>query len=102
MILNRLRENGIVRRIGSDRDGYREIVEKNETESSLKSINKNGTVNGTKNVLENALETSASLAEYFKVSERTIRRDLQFLQKNGLISRIGPAKGGHWEVIENE
>ena len=56
---------------------------------------------GKRNVLENVLETSVSLADYFNVNERTIRRDLQYLQEKGLIRRVGPDKGGHWEVIEN-
>ena len=55
---------------------------------------------GKRNVLENVLETSSSLAEYFAVNERTIRRDLQYLQKQGIIRRVGPDKGGHWEVVE--
>ena len=55
---------------------------------------------GSKNVLENVLETSASLAEYFHVNERTIRRDLKVLQSKGIIRRIGPDNGGHWEIIE--
>ena len=55
---------------------------------------------GKMNVLENVLETSSSLAEYFAVNERTIRRDLQYLQKQGIIRRVGPDKGGHWEVVE--
>ena len=54
---------------------------------------------GKMNVLENVLETSASLAFYLGVNERTIRRDLQVLQKQGIIRRVGPDKGGHWEVI---
>ena len=52
------------------------------------------------NVLENVLETSASLAEYFQVNERTIRRDLKVLHSKGIIRRIGPDNGGHWEIIE--
>ena len=54
------------------------------------------------NVLENAVETSASLAEYFGVNERTVRRDLRYLQEQGIIRRVGPDKGGHWEVVNNE
>lgn len=57
---------------------------------------------GSKNVLENVLETSASLAEYFHVNERTIRRDLKVLQSKGIIRRIGPKNGGHWEIINNK
>ena len=67
----------------------------------IQRMRETGTMNVLKNVLENVIETSASLAEYFNVSERTIRRDLQFLQKNGIIRRVGPTKGGHWEVVGN-
>ena len=120
-IINRLKESGTIRRIGSDRDGYWEIVEKNETESSLKSINKNGTVNDTENVLENdtvndrmdnekkllfaIIEhpnyTYEQYTELIHISRRTIARMLKNLHENGIIRRVGPDKGGHWEVIEN-
>ena len=72
------------------------------TERQAKIINKlkeTGKMNVLGNVLENILETSASLASYLGVNERTIRRDLQVLQKQGIIRRVGPDKGGHWEVI---
>ena len=46
------------------------------------------------------LETSASLAKYFKVDARTIRRDLSVLQTKGLIRHDGPDKGGRWVVIK--
>ncbi len=54
------------------------------------------------NVLENVLETSATLADYFNVNERTIRRDLQLLQKHGFIHHDGPDKGGRWIVLKSE
>lgn len=72
------------------------------TERQAKIINRmkeTGKLNVLGNVLENVLETSASLASYSGVNERTIRRDLQVLQKQGIIRRVGPDKGGHWEVI---
>lgn len=58
-----------------------------------------GQRNVLENVLQNALETSATLAVYFNVNERTIRRDLQTLQAKGIIRHVGPDKGGRWEVI---
>ena len=58
-----------------------------------------GKMNVLGNVIVNVLETSASLAEYFGVNERTIRRDLKFLQEQSFIRHVGPDKGGHWEVI---
>ena len=126
-IINRLKESGVVHRIGSDRDGYWEIVEKNEMEGALKSKkkNKNGIANGTVNGTENALEndtvndrmdnekkllfaiiehpnyTYEQYAELIHISRRTIARMLKNLHENGIIRRVGPDKGGHWEVIEN-
>ena len=58
-----------------------------------------GKMNVLGNVIVNVLETSASLAEYFGVNERTIRRDLRFLQEHNFLRHVGPDKGGHWEVI---
>lgn len=55
---------------------------------------------GQMNVLDNVLETSASLATYFKVDARTIRRDLSVLQTKGFIRHDGPDKGGRWVVIK--
>ncbi|MCF2636122.1 MAG: DeoR family transcriptional regulator [Prevotella sp.] len=48
------------------------------------------------NVLKNVLGTSASLAKYFKVDARTIRRDLSVLQTKGFIRHDGP----RWVVIK--
>jgi len=31
---------------------------------------------------------------------RAIERNLQKLQKDGRLRRIGAAKGGHWEVLK--
>ena len=56
-------------------------------------------MNVLKNVLENFNETSSLLAAFFHVNERTIRRDLQYLQSQGIIRRVGADKGGHWEVL---
>ena len=61
----------------------------------IKRLNKTAEMN----VLENSVETSVSLAKHFGVNERTIRRDLQFLQAKGIIRRVGPDKGGHWEIV---
>ena len=59
-----------------------------------------GQMSVLENVLENVLETSASLAKYFKVDARTIRRDLSVLQTKGFIRHDGPDKGRRWVVIK--
>jgi len=43
--------------------------------------------------------TIPELAEKVAVTERSVERNLQSLQKEGLIERVGPAKGGYWKVI---
>ncbi|MFW5543839.1 MAG: DeoR family transcriptional regulator, partial [Prevotella sp.] len=55
-----------------------------------------GQMSVLENVLKNVLGTSASLAKYFKVDARTIRRDLSVLQTKGFIRHDGP----RWVVIK--
>jgi len=42
--------------------------------------------------------TIPELAKLARVSTRTVERNLQQLQERSLLRRIGPAKGGHWEL----
>lgn len=43
--------------------------------------------------------TTPQLAERFGVTSRTIERAIADMRKAGLIRRVGPAKGGKWEVL---
>ncbi len=43
--------------------------------------------------------TIAELAKTLGLSTRSIERNLQKLQKEGRLRRIGPARGGYWEVV---
>ncbi|MEK6815482.1 MAG: winged helix-turn-helix transcriptional regulator, partial [Nitrospirota bacterium] len=40
------------------------------------------------------------LAARLKKSELTIHRAIRMLRESGRLVRIGPDKGGHWQVIE--
>jgi ATP-dependent DNA helicase RecG len=42
--------------------------------------------------------TIPELASLIGVTERSIERNIKKLQEQGPLHRIGPAKGGHWEV----
>ena len=44
--------------------------------------------------------TSKQLAELVSISERKIKDNLAKLKQRGLIERVGPDRGGHWEIIE--
>ena len=47
----------------------------------------------------NAKISAAEIAMQLGVSSRAIEKRLKTLRENGIIRRIGPDKGGHWEVI---
>ncbi len=42
--------------------------------------------------------SSAAISDALSVNPRTIQRDILKLRSYGLITRIGPDKGGHWEI----
>ena len=42
--------------------------------------------------------TIPELASLIGVTERSIERNIKKLQEQGRLCRVGPAKGGHWEV----
>jgi ATP-dependent DNA helicase RecG len=44
--------------------------------------------------------SAKALAEKLDVSPRAVEKQIDQLKKEGSLRRIGPAKGGHWEVIE--
>jgi ATP-dependent DNA helicase RecG len=44
--------------------------------------------------------TIPELAAMIGVTERSIERNIQKLQEANRLRRVGPAKGGHWEVTE--
>ncbi len=49
---------------------------------------------------QNAEITLPELANVIGVTKRSVERSIQKLQQQGRLRRIGPDKGGHWEVIE--
>ena len=44
--------------------------------------------------------TIPDLAKLLGITERSVERNLQKLQQDQLLRRVGAAKGGHWEVIK--
>ena len=40
------------------------------------------------------------MADMFGVERSTVARAIAKLKRSGVLRRIGPDKGGHWEVIE--
>ena len=48
---------------------------------------------------KNAKITIPELAELIGITTTAIENHIRILKNNGLVKRIGPAKGGYWEVV---
>lgn len=51
-------------------------------------------------ILENDEITIADLAELVEVTTRSVERNIRKLQEEKKLRRIGPDKGGRWEVLK--
>ncbi len=51
------------------------------------------------NMLQEPKITYAQLVNITGKSRDSIRKNINSLKKAGLIKRIGPDKGGHWQII---
>ena len=91
-------------------DTTQKTTEKSTLKSTLKSTPKStpkSTLKGTrKNIVEmiesNPTITLNEIAEQFGKNPRGIDKHIKQLQGQGIIRRIGPAQGGHWEIVTSE
>lgn len=80
--------------------------QENDIESTLTSTKatQKTTQKTTQKILEcikqNAAVSRKELAELCGISQNGIKWQLKQLQQHGIIHRVGPDKGGHWEIIE--
>ncbi len=44
--------------------------------------------------------TIPELSEQIGITTRAIEKNIRKLQDEGILKRIGPDKGGHWEVLD--
>ena len=51
---------------------------------------------------QNPAITTTELAQLLNISRRAIAKQTALLKEKGLIRRIGPDKGGHWEVLNDQ
>ena len=51
---------------------------------------------------ENPQITVKELTGLVGLSRRGVEKNIKNLQEKGLLRRVGPDKGGHWEVIDND
>jgi predicted HTH transcriptional regulator len=51
-------------------------------------------------ILRNKNVSIQQLEEQLQIGHTTIKKILREMQVEGIIRRVGPDKGGHWEIIE--
>jgi len=49
---------------------------------------------------KNPMISRKEIAEKFGVNESAVQKRLDSLKKKGVLRRVGPDKGGHWEITE--
>ena len=87
--------------------GFEGQTEEISQESTLKSTLKDtlkGTLKGTQKtiveiIISNPNVTIPEVARQLDLNSRGIAKHFKVLQDKGVIRRVGPDKGGHWEVI---
>ena len=51
-------------------------------------------------MLANPRVTTTQLAQFLNISTTAVEKNLKLLKAQGHIMRVGPARGGHWEVLK--
>lgn len=83
-------------------DVLAEIIDPGHLPNKLNSEETSGKTSGKilAAVQQNMRITILDLAALIGIAERSVERKIQKLQNEGHLRRIGPAKGGHWEILE--
>jgi ATP-dependent DNA helicase RecG len=123
----KLKSKGLLKRIGSDRSGYWQIIDENaekllenieiNTEKDHIEEQKKGTVRGTvkgtvkltdyqQKIMEaaenNPFITGEELVQIVGISLSKIRENVAKLKSKGFLKRIGSDKSGHWQTIDKK
>ncbi|MBO4874569.1 MAG: putative DNA binding domain-containing protein [Bacteroidales bacterium] len=105
--INVLKQKGILVRVGPDRGGHWEINEENLSEDIVlenDAENLESTEKNTEKILlyirKKPTITIAELCEVIGMSDKGIRKNINVLKQKGILVRVGPDKGGHWNVVE--
>ena len=51
---------------------------------------------------DNKYITTKELSEHIKISTTAVDNNISKLKKKGVLRRIGPAKGGYWEINDKQ
>ena len=77
-----------------------EKIGENVLENVLENVPENRLIKISQLMKSNNKITIPEIAKELNVNEKTIKRDIDKLRESGKIKRIGPDKGGYWEVAK--
>jgi ATP-dependent DNA helicase RecG len=80
--------------------GGQKTTRKSSVESSVKSTVKSS-VKIIEMMKENPEVTIPIMAETLRLTTRAVEKNVAKLQAKGIVKRVGPDKGGYWEVLDN-
>ena len=81
-----------------------QVAEKDTVEEIKKSSEKSSEKNINKifQLIKDQPEISArDIALLIGISQRAVEKNISKLRKKGILNRVGPAKGGYWEIVNN-
>ena len=88
---------------------FSEEYQKSSQKSTQKISQKNSQKISQKNSLkiislitENSYITTKEMADSLGITRRTVANHLRLLQEHKFIRRVGPDKGGHWEIVKEK
>lgn len=88
---------------GSEKTTEKKAVSSEES-SEEKAISSEKTERVIQTILtaveKNPKVSAAEIAMLLGLSSRAVEKRIKALRENGILRRIGPDKGGHWEIIE--
>ena len=80
--------------------GFRVTVYKNVYKNVTENVTENRLILIEKLIKENPTITTTQLSKILKVTRMTVSREIEKLKTGNKIKRIGPDKGGSWEVLK--
>ena len=85
-----------------DQRAKEDVQSANVTQNVTENVTENRATTILHLIKENPHISTLELARQLSVTRMTIHRDLERLKSAGLLFRIGPDKGGYWQVKEKD
>ena len=99
--LKDFQDKGILKRVGGKFGGRWVINDEENNSSQRETKSREKSREKILNLIKHNSEiTQNELANNLQLSVKAIEKNLKQLRESGIIRRVGPDKGGHWEVLK--